>query len=30
MEKLPEILLEFGCRNALNLDAGASNAMIYN
>jgi hypothetical protein len=23
-------LLEFGCRNALNLDAGASNAMIYN
>jgi hypothetical protein len=30
MEKLPEILLEFGCWNAINLDAWASNAMIYN
>lgn len=30
LEKLPEVLLELGCWHALNLDAGASNAMIYN
>ncbi|MDD3794016.1 MAG: phosphodiester glycosidase family protein [Candidatus Gracilibacteria bacterium] len=27
---LPDLLLKFGCYNALNLDAGGSSAMIYN
>ena len=30
LEKLPDLLLKFGCNNALNLDAGWSSAMIYN
>lgn len=30
LDKLPEVLLEFGCWNAINLDAWASSAMIYN
>ncbi|MDR0771602.1 MAG: phosphodiester glycosidase family protein [Candidatus Peribacteria bacterium] len=30
LKSLPDILLKVGCFNALNLDAGASSAMIYN
>jgi len=30
LEKLPDLLLKFGCNNALNLDAWHSSAMIYN
>lgn len=30
LKNVPGILLEFGCYNALNLDAGGSGAMIYN
>ncbi len=30
LKKLPDLLIKFGCYNALNLDAGGSSAMIYN
>lgn len=30
LENLPDLLLKFGCNNALNLDAWHSSAMIYN
>lgn len=30
LEKLPELLIKFGCNDALNLDAWWSSAMIYN
>lgn len=30
LEKLPDVLIKFGCNDALNLDAWWSSAMIYN